>query len=459
MTSNKPQRAPRRVPTIFKDAARNPGFAAGAFGLSAWAYVGMSHTIADYEGPELGYGLGIAYEALVIGMAWEGRRRADQALDAGRAIKGHHRWLVGAIGVGILSGALAAWHGWSQDEGVFALSRAVAPILAAVAVHLFFQSAASARDLERKARIQEEEAQARKDQEAAVLDMLDAVRHAKIAPPGDHASHISAVNDAVTRVHRNVPAGVTEKVTGPHLESERVIHNVIREAADLAGAWMPEPETAATQAELPVDHDDMTHDTDPAAGDVTNRPVVTHEEDTNSSVLARQDTPVRVAAADDTPTRVTTHTRVSTHVGDTTSGDVARSAWPRFAPASARPTTPPEAVTQPRDVIDGEGDLFEPLPDTATPEERGERARALASHLGTADENGGLRITTAVADQIAVIVGRKRRQVYRYLEGENLDSTDTGPVPVVPVAALDFDDTQLDDDTADYAAAAMVANR
>ena len=238
MTSKKP----RRVPTIFADAARNPGFAAGAFGLSAWAYVGMSHTIADYEGPELGYGLGIAYEALVIGMAWEGRRRADQALDAGRAIKGHRRWLVGAIGVGILSGALAAWHGWSQDEGVFALSRAVAPILAAVAVHLFFQSAASARDLERKARIQEDEEQARKDQEAAVLDMLDAVRQAKIAAGEDHARHIGAVNDAVTRVHRNVPAAVTATVTGPHLESERVIHKVIREAADLAGAWMPEPE-------------------------------------------------------------------------------------------------------------------------------------------------------------------------------------------------------------------------
>lgn len=443
MSSNKP----RRVPTIFADAARNPGFAAGAFGLSAWAYVGMSHTIADYEGPELGYGLGIAYEALVIGMAWEGRRRADQALDAGRAIKGHRRWLVGAIGVGILSGALAAWHGWSQAEGVFALSRAVAPILAAVAVHLFFQSAASARDLERKARIQEDEAQTRRDQEAAVLDMLDAVRQAKIAPAGEHARHIGAVNDAVTRVHRNVPAAVTATVTGPHLESERVIHDVIREAADLAGAWMPEP--AATQS----DDDDLTHDTYPAVGDVIERPVVTHEEDTNSSVLAGQDTPVRVAAADDTPTRVTAHTRVAAHAGDATGGEVARSAWPRFAPASARPTTPTEAVTQPRDVIDGEGDLFESLPDTATPEERGERARALASHLGTADENGGLRITTAVADQIAVIVGRKRRQVYRYLEGENLDTTDTGPVPVVPAAAVDFDDT------ADYAAAEMVASR
>lgn len=241
MTSNKR----RRVPTIFADASRNPGFAAGAFGLSAWAYVGMSHTIADYEGPGLGYGLGIAYEALVIGMAWEGRRRADQALDAGRAIKGHRRWLVGAIGVGILSGTLAAWHGWSRGEGVFALSRAVAPILAAVAVHLFFQSAASARDLERKAQIQEREVQTRRDQEGAVLDMLDAVRQAKIAPAGDHARHIGAVNDAVTRVHRNVPADVTATVTGPHLESERVIHDVIREAADLAGAWMPEPDGPA----------------------------------------------------------------------------------------------------------------------------------------------------------------------------------------------------------------------
>jgi hypothetical protein len=447
MTSNKPERAPRRVPTIFKDAARNPGFAAGAFGLSAWAYVGMSHTIADYEGPELGYGLGIAYEALVIGMAWEGRRRADQALDAGREIKGHLRWLVGAIGVGILSGALAAWHGWSQDEGVFALSRAVAPILAAVAVHLFFQSAASARNLERKARIQEEEAQARKDQEAAVLDMLDAVRQAKIAPPGDHASHISAVNDAVTQVHRNVPAGVTEKVTGPHLESERVIHNVIREAADLAGAWMPEPEQpVVTLAQLSAG-EGMAHDTASAGRDVTERSGVTHEDDTISPA-STEDTSVRVAAADDTRSHVTT--RVQARTGVTAS--------PRFTPAAlAAPSD--ETMTHAGDVVDGEDGLFEPMTDDANPEERAVRARALASHLGTVDGDGNLRISTVVADQIAEVVGRKRRQVYRYLEGENIDSTDTGPVPVVPAAALDFDDTQLDDDTTDYAVTEMVASR
>ena len=453
MTSNKP---PRRVPTIFADAARNPGFAAGAFGLSAWAYVGMSHTIADYEGPELGYGLGIAYEALVIGMAWEGRRRADQALDAGRAIKGHRRWLVGAIGVGVLSGALAAWHGWSQNEGVFALSRAVAPILAAVAVHLFFQSAASARDLERKARIQEGEAQTRRDQEGAVLDMLDAVRQAKIAPAGEHARHIGAVNDAVTRVHRNVPAAVTATVTGPHLESERVIHDVIREAADLAGAWMPEPEQpAVTPAEL-LGVETMTHDTAAAAVAGVIEPTPMAPEDDTRSLAPAEQVSAGVAAAEDTPVRVTARTRVASSSDETTSGDTARSAWPRFTPAASRATVPAEPMTQGADVIDGDGDLFEPLTDAATPEERGERARALASYLGTADESGGLRITTAVADQIAAVVGRKRRQVYRYLEGENIDSTDTGPVPVVPAAALDFDDTQLDD-TADYAA--MVASR
>jgi hypothetical protein len=449
MTSNKP----RRVPTIFKDAARNPGFAAGAFGLSAWAYVGMSHTIADYEGPELGYGLGIAYEALVIGMAWEGRRRADQALDAGRAIKGHLRWLLGAIGVGVLSGALAAWHGWSQDEGVFALSRAVAPILAAVAVHLFFQSAASARDLERKAQILEREEQTRLDQEAAVLDMLDAVRQAKIAPAGDHARHISAVNDAVTRVHRNVPAAVTETVTGPHLESERVIHNVIREAADLAGAWMPEPEQpepeqpVETPVQLPTG-EETAHDTTPAGRDVTERSQVTQDDDTTIPA-STEDTPARVAAADDTRTRVTTRARATrTRV----------TAPARFTPA-ARSTPPAETVTLAGDVTYGEDGLFEPMTDDANPEERAERARALASHLGTADESGGLRISTMVADRIADVVGRKRRQVYRYLEGENIDTTDTGSVPVVRAQALDFDDTEAAEDAGTYAAAGMAGNR
>ncbi|GGM17258.1 hypothetical protein ACFQBY_16460 [Promicromonospora citrea] len=226
------EKRPRRVPAVIADTRRNPGFALGAFGLSAWAYIGMSHTIADYEGPRLGYALGVAYEALVIGLAWEGRRRADRALETGRPVSGHGRWLGGAIVVGILSGALAAWHGWLLGEGVFAVSRAVAPVLAAVAVHLFFQSASSARNLDRQAQIQA-------DRQTAVLDMLDAVRLAQIAPPGERAARIADVNAAVTRVHRHVPADVTAEVTRPHLESERTIRDVVQEAAALAGEWMP----------------------------------------------------------------------------------------------------------------------------------------------------------------------------------------------------------------------------
>ncbi|WP_036965832.1 hypothetical protein, partial [Promicromonospora kroppenstedtii] len=87
------EKRPRRVPAVIADTRRNPGFALGAFGLSAWAYIGMSHTIAAYEGPRLGYALGVAYEALVIGLAWEGRRRADRALETGRPVSGHARWL------------------------------------------------------------------------------------------------------------------------------------------------------------------------------------------------------------------------------------------------------------------------------------------------------------------------------------------------------------------------------
>lgn len=226
----------RRVPAVITDTRRNPGFALGAFGLSAWAYIGMSHTIAAYEGPRLGYALGVAYEALVIGLAWEGRRRADRALETGRPLAGHARWLGGAIVVGILSGALAAWHGWLLGEGIFAISRAVAPVLAAVAVHLFFQSASSARELDRQAQI-------RADRETAVLDMLDAVRLAQIATEDERAARIADVNAAVTRVHRHVPAAVTAEVTRPHLESERTIRDVVQEAASLAGAWMPDPDS------------------------------------------------------------------------------------------------------------------------------------------------------------------------------------------------------------------------
>jgi hypothetical protein len=227
------EKRPRRVPAVIADIRRNPGFFLGAFGLSAWAYIGMSHTIAAYEGPELGYALGIAYEALVIGLAWEGRRRADRALESGRPPAGHGRWLGGAIIVGVLSGALAAWHGWLLGEGIFAASRAVAPVLAAVAVHLFFQSASSARNLDRLAKIEI-------DRETAVLDMLDAVRLAQIAPEDERDARIADVNAAVTRVHRHVPAGVTAEVTRPHLESERTIRDVVQEAAALAGEWMPD---------------------------------------------------------------------------------------------------------------------------------------------------------------------------------------------------------------------------
>jgi hypothetical protein len=227
------EKRPRRVPAVIADIRRNPGFFLGAFGLSAWAYIGMSHTIAAYEGPELGYALGIAYEALVIGLAWEGRRRADRALESGRPPAGHGRWLGGAIIVGVLSGALAAWHGWLLGEGIFAASRAVAPVLAAVAVHLFFQSASSARNLDRLAQIET-------DRETAVLDMLDAVRLAQIAPEDERDARIADVNAAVTRVHRHVPAGVTAEVTRPHLESERTIRDVVQEAAALAGEWMPD---------------------------------------------------------------------------------------------------------------------------------------------------------------------------------------------------------------------------
>lgn len=241
------EKRPRRVPAVIADTRRNPGFALGAFGLSAWAYIGMSHTIAAYEGPELGYALGVAYEALVIGLAWEGRRRADRALETGRQPIGHARWLGGAIVVGVLSGALAAWHGWLLGEGIFAASRAVAPVLAAVAVHLFFQSASSARELDRQAQI-------RADRESAVLDMLDAVRLAQIAPEGERAARIADVNTAVTRVHRHVPAAVTAEVTRPHLESERTIRDVIQEAAHLAGEWMPEedaPEATRDRSLVP----------------------------------------------------------------------------------------------------------------------------------------------------------------------------------------------------------------
>ncbi|MDR7384663.1 helix-turn-helix domain-containing protein [Promicromonospora iranensis] len=227
------EKRPRRVPAVIADIRRNPGFFLGAFGLSAWAYIGMSHTIAAYEGPELGYALGVAYEALVIGLAWEGRRRADRALESGRPPSGHGRWLGGAIIVGVLSGALAAWHGWLLGEGIFAASRAVAPVLAAVAVHLFFQSASSARNLDRLAKIET-------DRETAVLDMLDAVRLAQIAPEDERDARIADVNAAVTRVHRHVPAGVTAEVTRPHLESERTIRDVVQEAAALAGEWMPD---------------------------------------------------------------------------------------------------------------------------------------------------------------------------------------------------------------------------
>ncbi len=226
----------RRVPAVIADTRRNPGFFLGAFGLSAWAYIGMSHTIAAYEGPRLGYALGVAYEALVIGLAWEGRRRADRALESGRQPAGHGRWLGGAIVVGVLSGALAAWHGWLLGEGIFAASRAVAPVLAAVAVHLFFQSASSARNLDRLAQIEA-------DRETAVLDMLDAVRLAQIAPEDERDARIADVNAAVTRVHRHVPAAVTAEVTRPHLESERTIRDVVQEAATLAGEWMPTPMT------------------------------------------------------------------------------------------------------------------------------------------------------------------------------------------------------------------------
>lgn len=226
------EKRPRRVPAVLADTRRNPGFALGAFGLSAWAYIGMSHTIADYEGPRLGYALGVAYEALVIGLAWEGRRRADRALETGLPISGHGRWLGGAIVVGILSGALAAWHGWLLGEGIFAVSRAVAPVLAAVAVHLFFQSASSARNLDRQAQIAS-------DRQTAVLDMLDAVRLAQIAPDEERAARIADVNAAVGRVHRHVPAAFTAEVTRPHLESERTIRDVVQEAAALAGEWMP----------------------------------------------------------------------------------------------------------------------------------------------------------------------------------------------------------------------------
>jgi DNA-binding transcriptional regulator YiaG len=241
------EKRPRRVPAVIADTRRNPGFALGAFGLSAWAYIGMSHTIAAYEGPELGYALGVAYEALVIGLAWEGRRRADRALETGRQPTGHGRWLGGAIVVGVLSGALAAWHGWLLGEGIFAASRAVAPVLAAVAVHLFFQSASSARELDRQAKIHT-------DRETAVLDMLDAVRLAQIAPEGQRQARIADVNAAVTRVHRHVPAAVTAEVTRPHLESERTIRDVVQAAATLAGEWMPEenaPDPAKLNALLP----------------------------------------------------------------------------------------------------------------------------------------------------------------------------------------------------------------
>lgn len=212
---------------IWSDVKHNPPLAVAAGALILWAYLGMSALFAHYvETPAVGYVVGIGYEAGMVGLAWGARLRHD--------VKGvrHAAWTVATFAAAVASGAGAAWYGYAiHAEGFGALTRAAAPISAALFLHGLLLGSnglrAAIHDVADKAH-----------QVRLVSGMLDAAKAVKFAASDvERRDRMAELNAAQSAVRQSGAADVV-KLTETWCDRDGAIDTALRLVADRSASWL-----------------------------------------------------------------------------------------------------------------------------------------------------------------------------------------------------------------------------
>lgn len=212
---------------IWADVRHNPPLAVAASALILWAYLGMSAVFAHYaETPAIGYVVGVGYEAGMVGLAWGARLRHD--------VKGvrHAAWTTATFLAAVASGAFAAFYGYSiHAEGFGALTRAAAPISAALFLHGLLLGSnglrAAIHDVSDKAR-----------QVHLVSVMLDAAKAVKFAA-GDveRRERMAELHAAQSAVRQSGAADVVT-LTETWCDRDGAIDTALRLVADRSASWL-----------------------------------------------------------------------------------------------------------------------------------------------------------------------------------------------------------------------------
>jgi hypothetical protein len=236
MTSN--HERPGFGRAIWNDVRHNPPLAVAAGALILWAYLGMSAVFAHYaETPAIGYVVGIGYEAGMVGLAWGARLRHE--------VKGvnHWAWTAATFLAALASGAFAAWYGYAlHGEGFGAITRAVAPISAALFLHGLLLGSNGLR-----AAIDDVSDRARRVHLVSV--MLDAAKAVKFAASADERrDRMGELHAAQAAVRTSGSADVVT-LTETWCDRDAAIDTALRLVADRSASWLDD---SAPQLLLPA---------------------------------------------------------------------------------------------------------------------------------------------------------------------------------------------------------------
>lgn len=271
---------------IWADIRHNPPLAVAAAALIFWAYLTMSLVFSHYaEAPWVGYVVGIAYEAAMVGLAWGARLRHE--------IKGvsHIAWTVATFVAAIISAGFAAFYGYSiHHEGYGgAATRAVPPLAAAAVVHFLLLGSNGLR-----AAIAAVADRAREIQ--LVSAMLDAAKAVKFATSDDERrDRMAELNRAQSAVRGSGAADVV-KLTETWCDRDAAIDTALRLVADRSASWL-DTETEPRLL-LPASvHDRITADGAGQGETVTSSGTVTKPLVSAAATPSHQTVTLRICAA------------------------------------------------------------------------------------------------------------------------------------------------------------------
>lgn len=212
---------------IWSDVKHNPPLAVAASALILWAYLGMSAVFAYYaETPAIGYIVGVGYEAGMVGLAWGARLRHE--------VKGvnHWSWTVATFVAAVASGVGAAFFGYSiHAEGFGAITRAVAPISAALFLHGLLLGSNGLRSAIT--------AVADKAHHVRLVSvMLDAAKAVKFAGTDlERRERMTQLNAAQAAVRESGAADVVT-LTETWCDRDGAIDTALRLVADRSASWL-----------------------------------------------------------------------------------------------------------------------------------------------------------------------------------------------------------------------------